>query len=245
MNAGPGNNAVAPDPVDAIDALLPQTQCTRCGYPSCRAYAQALMRGSVDLNRCPPGGEATIAALAQVLERDPKPLDPACGGQRPWVVARIDEATCIGCTLCIHACPVDAILGAGKRMHTVIETECTGCELCLDPCPVDCITLAPMSLATPPAISPDNPRADRGTKAPVGTSGTFLQRWMGQRAALARRRFLARQQRLQRLRHLRAERRRMKRAAMPGRDADRATKQAVIRAAVARARHRRRGAPDA
>jgi len=243
VNAGPGNNALAPDPVDAIDALLPQTQCTRCGYPSCRDYAQAVKRGSVDLNRCPPGGEATIAALARVLERDPKPLDPACGEQRPWVVARIDEVACIGCTLCIHACPVDAILGAGKRMHTVIETECTGCELCLDPCPVDCITLAPMGLATPPATSPHDPPHD--PRADRGTSGTFLQRWMGQRAALARRRYLARQQRLQRLRHLRAERRRMKRAAMPGRDADRAAKQAIIRAAVARARHRRRGAQDA
>ena len=239
MNAGPGNNALAPDPVDAIDALLPQTQCTRCGYPSCRDYAQAVKRGSVDLNRCPPGGEATIAALAQVLERDPKPLDPACGEQRPWVVARIDEVACIGCTLCIDACPVDAILGAGKRMHTVIEQECTGCELCLDPCPVDCITLAPMPLTISPAKSLDRLRADCGATGPVGTSGTFLQRWMGQRAALARRRFLARRQRLERLRHLRAERRRTKRVAMPGRDADRATKQAIIRAAVARARQRR------
>ena len=253
MNANPDNDALAADPVDAIDALLPQTQCTRCGYPSCREYAQALTQGSVDLNRCPPGGEATIAALARALEREPKPLDPACGAQRPWVVARIDEVACIGCTLCIHACPVDAILGAGKRMHTVIEGECTGCELCLDPCPVDCITLAPMSLAMSPAMSPtpssamsaDETRADSGAKARAGTTGTFLQRWMGERAALARRRFHARQQRLEKLRRLRGERRPMKRAAMPGRDADRATKQAVIRAAVARARHRRRGAEDA
>jgi electron transport complex protein RnfB len=237
VNAAAGDNTRVAIPVEGIDALLPQTQCTRCGYPSCRDYAQALAQGSVDLNRCPPGGEETIAGLARVLGREPKPLDPACGEQRPWVVAHIDEAACIGCTLCIHACPVDAILGAGKRMHTVIEQECTGCELCLTPCPVDCITLVPMSVG--------ELRADSGTNARAGASGAFLQRWMDERAALARRRFLARQQRLQKLRQLRAERRRMKRAAMPGRDADRATKQAIIRAAVARARHRRRGAQDA
>ena len=237
MNATACNDSHEPSSVDGIDALLPQTQCTHCGYPSCRAYAQALARGLVDLNRCPPGGEATIAALAKALDRDRKPLDPACGEQRPWVVARIDEVACIGCTLCIHACPVDAILGAGKRMHTVIESECTGCELCLDPCPVDCITLTPMS---PPAT-----QVDTRTKPSAGMTETFLQQWMGARAALARRRFLARQERLARLRRVRAERRRMKRAALPGRDADRATKQAIIRAAVDRARQRRRGAENA
>ena len=237
MNAAGCNGALEPSSVDGIDALLPQTQCTRCGYPSCREYAQALARGSVGLNRCPPGGEATIAALAHALDRDPKPLDAACGEQRPWVVARIDEAACIGCTLCIHACPVDAIVGAGKRMHTVIESECTGCELCLDPCPVDCISLAPMLL---PATD-----ADTGATASAGVTESVLQRWMGTRAALARRRFLARQERLLRLQRVRIERRRMKAAAMPGRDADRATKQAFIRAAVDRARHRRRGMQDA
>ena len=189
------------------------------------------------MNRCPPGGEATIAALAKLLDRDRKPLDPACGEQRPWVVARIDEAACIGCTLCIFACPVDAIVGAGKRMHTVVESECTGCELCLDPCPVDCITLAPMLLPVT--------QADTGAKPAAGATETFLQRWMDTRAALARRRFLARQERLLGLRRVRAERRRMQRAAMPGRDADRATKQAFIRAAVGRASHRRRGMQDA
>ena len=237
MNAAGRNDTLEPSSVDDIDALLPQTQCTRCGYPSCREYAQALARGLVGLNRCPPGGEETIAALANALDRAPKPLDAACGEQRPWVVARIDESACIGCTLCIHACPVDAIVGAGKRMHTVIESECTGCELCLDPCPVDCITLAPMLLAKTQAHSRALPSA--------GSTETVLQRWMGTRAALARRRFLARQERLLGLRRARAERRRNKGAAMPGRDADRAAKQAFIRAAVDRARHRRRSARDA
>ena len=237
MNASLRNKPPAANSVDGIDTLLPQTQCTRCGYPSCREYAQALAQVSVDLNRCPPGGEATIAALAHALDRDPKPLDPACGEQRPWVVARIDEAACIGCTLCIHACPVDAILGAGKRMHTVIEQECTGCELCLDPCPVDCIALVPMSLGE---LKADSPR----TKTSTGATGKLLRRWMGGRAALARRRFLARRQRLERLRKLRLGGRRGHCAAMPGRDADRATKQAVIRAAVARARQRQAGAED-
>jgi len=237
VNASLRNTPPAANSVDGIDRLLPQTQCTRCGYPSCREYAQALAQASVDLNRCPPGGEATIAALAHALGRDAKPLDAACGGERPWVVARIDEAACIGCTLCIHACPVDAILGAGKRMHTVIEQECSGCELCLDPCPVDCIALVPMSLG--------DLKADPRTKTGSGATSKLLQRWMGGRAALARRRFLARQQRLQRLRQLRLGGRRGHSAAMPGRDADRATKQAVIRAAVARARHRQAGAEDA
>lgn len=231
MNSTVAKNAAAETSADRIDALLPQTQCTQCGYPSCREYAEALAAGLVDLNRCPPGGVATIAALATALDREPRPLDPACGEERPWVVARIDEATCIGCTLCIHACPVDAILGAAKRMHTVIDSECTGCELCLDPCPVDCIALVPMAL---PAAEVDG-KANLHAEAP----DTFLQRWMRERAAWARRRFLARRARLLRLRQASAERRARKPAAMPGRDADRATKRAVIRAAVARVRHRR------
>jgi H+/Na+-translocating ferredoxin:NAD+ oxidoreductase subunit B len=229
MNAPGTTGAVAAGSADRIDALLPQTQCTRCGYPSCRAYAEALSAGLVDLNRCPPGGATTIAALARALGLEPRPLDPACGDERPWPVARIDEAACIGCTLCIQACPVDAILGAAKRMHTVLESECTGCELCLDPCPVDCIALENAKVAD-----------------------TFLQRWMHERAPLARRRFQARQQRLRRPSRTpeptspgmdEVERSRtpepMKRATMPGRDADRGAKQAVIRAAVNRARRAR------
>ena len=127
-----------------IDALLPQTQCTECGYAGCRPYAEAIAQGEADINQCPPGGESTIAALAQLLGRESKPLNPANGAYRPPQVAVIDEATCIGCTKCIAACPVDAIVGASKLMHTVIASWCTGCELCIPPCPVDCIALAPI-----------------------------------------------------------------------------------------------------
>ena len=126
---------------DAIDALLPQTQCTRCGYPTCHAYADAIARDEADIDRCPPGGADGVAALAHLLGRAPKPLDPAHGSEEAPTVASIDEDICIGCTKCIQACPVDAIVGAAKRMHTVIAGECTGCGLCLPPCPVDCIVL--------------------------------------------------------------------------------------------------------
>ncbi len=129
--------------VERIDALLPQTQCAQCGYPGCRPYAQAIAAGEADINQCPPGGEATIHALADLLDREPRPLDPARGEPAAPAVAVIDEARCIGCTLCIQACPVDAILGAQRQMHTVIESECTGCELCVAPCPVDCIDMVP------------------------------------------------------------------------------------------------------
>ena len=141
-------------PVDAprtlatlIDALLPQTQCTRCGFPTCRAYAEAIADDGADIDRCPPGGAAGIDALADLLGRASKPLDPAYGAEAPPIVAWIDEDTCIGCTKCIQACPVDAIVGAAKRMHTVVTSECTGCELCLPPCPVDCIVVVPIGLA--------------------------------------------------------------------------------------------------
>jgi electron transport complex protein RnfB len=130
------------DPLaDKIDALLPQTQCGQCGYPGCRPYATAIAKGEADINQCPPGGEAGIAALADLLGVDPKPLDATHGEVKPKMVAVIDEQRCIGCTLCIQACPVDAILGAQKQMHTVISQECTGCELCIAPCPVDCIEM--------------------------------------------------------------------------------------------------------
>ncbi len=130
--------------VDKIDALLPQTQCGQCGFPGCRPYATAISRGEADINQCPPGGEATILALADMLDRDPKPLNPENGREKPKTVAVIDEQRCIGCTLCIQACPVDAIVGAPKQMHTVIAQECTGCDLCVAPCPVDCIDMVPI-----------------------------------------------------------------------------------------------------
>ncbi|MBE0509866.1 MAG: electron transport complex subunit RsxB [Chromatiales bacterium] len=133
---------VESDPiVDKIDAILPQTQCGQCSYAGCRPYAEAIAAGEADINRCPPGGETVILALADLLGVDPKDLDEEVGDERPRRVAFIDEQTCIGCTLCIQACPVDAILGAAKQMHTIIEAECTGCELCLEPCPVDCIIM--------------------------------------------------------------------------------------------------------
>jgi electron transport complex protein RnfB len=129
------------DPVvDQIDALLPQTQCGQCTYAGCRPYAEAIAKGEADINQCPPGGEATIMALADLLDVEFKPLNAEHGEVKAVAtVVRIDEHTCIGCTLCIQACPVDAILGAAKQMHTVIESECTGCNLCIPPCPVDCI----------------------------------------------------------------------------------------------------------
>jgi electron transport complex protein RnfB len=126
------------DPVvDRIDALLPQTQCAQCGYPGCRPYAEAIAKEEADINQCPPGGEAGIQALADLLGREAKPLNPENGEEKPRTLVVIDEASCIGCTLCIQACPVDAIVGATKLMHTVIASECTGCDLCLPPCPVD------------------------------------------------------------------------------------------------------------
>jgi Na+-translocating ferredoxin:NAD+ oxidoreductase subunit B len=129
---------------ERIDALLPQTQCTQCGYDGCRPYAEAIAAGAARINQCPPGGDAGIARLAALLGRAPVPLDPACGAYRPPQVAVIEEDACIGCTKCIQACPVDAIVGASRRMHTVIASWCTGCELCVPPCPVDCIRLDPV-----------------------------------------------------------------------------------------------------
>jgi len=132
------------DPVaDQIDAVLPQTQCGQCGYPGCRPYAEAIAEGTAEINQCPPGGEAGVRALADLLDRDVLPLNPENGEEAPRTVALIDEYWCIGCTKCIQACPVDAILGAPKQMHTVIAAECTGCDLCLEPCPVDCIDMIP------------------------------------------------------------------------------------------------------
>ncbi len=138
---------------DDIDALLPQTQCTRCGYSGCRPYADALLAGTAQINQCPPGGAATIGALAELLQRPALPLNPANGVAGALLVAQIDEDACIGCARCLPPCPVDAIVGTHQRMHTVVVALCTGCELCVAPCPVDCIAMVPRaSLAdTPPA----------------------------------------------------------------------------------------------
>lgn len=129
--------------VDQIDAILPQTQCGQCGYPGCKPYAEAIANGD-EINKCPPGGEATIKKLADLMGVEPKPLDDAHGVEDVKKVAYIREAECIGCTKCIQACPVDAIIGAAKQMHTVIIDECTGCDLCVAPCPVDCIDMVPV-----------------------------------------------------------------------------------------------------
>lgn len=135
---------VESDPiVEQIDSILPQTQCGQCGYPGCRPYAEAIANGD-ELNKCPPGGQATIDKLADLLGREAKPLDAAHGEEDIKKVAVIREDECIGCTKCIQACPVDAILGATKQMHTVIADECTGCDLCVEPCPVDCIDMVPV-----------------------------------------------------------------------------------------------------
>ena len=139
--------------IDRIDALLPQTQCTKCGFDGCRPYAEAIARADAPINRCPPGGSAGIARLAHLLGRPILALDPACGAEHPHRVAWVDPEVCIGCTKCIAACPVDAIIGAAKRMHTVAAGLCSGCDLCIPVCPVDCITMR------------DDPRHPRWTDA--------------------------------------------------------------------------------
>ncbi|MDE2394917.1 MAG: electron transport complex subunit RsxB [Burkholderiales bacterium] len=138
---------VSPPPrlADLIEAALPQTQCTRCGYPDCRAYAEAIAAGEAGINRCPPGGAEGIARLAKISGRPVEPLDTGRGHEVPRALAVIDEDWCIGCTLCIKACPVDCIVGASKVMHTVIDAQCTGCELCVPACPVDCIAMLPVT----------------------------------------------------------------------------------------------------
>ncbi|MGH6608952.1 MAG: electron transport complex subunit RsxB [Burkholderiaceae bacterium] len=153
---------------ERIDALLPQTQCTKCGYEGCRPYAEAIAAGDAEINQCPPGGAAGIEKLAALLDRAPLPLNPVNGVEQPLRVAVIDESLCIGCTLCIPACPVDAIVGAAKRMHSVIASHCTGCDLCLPPCPMDCISMVPVEPA---------------------------RAWTSEDARVARKRFEARQER--------------------------------------------------
>lgn len=157
--------------IDRLETLLPQTQCGRCTYAGCRPYATALARGEAAANQCPPGGDRTAAALAALLGREPQPVDPRFGVTPATpLVAWVDEPACIGCTKCIQACPVDAIVGAPRYMHTVIAAHCTGCELCLPPCPVDCIHMRPgdgMDLP-PPA------RQSKETGAgPVAASGAL------------------------------------------------------------------------
>jgi Na+-translocating ferredoxin:NAD+ oxidoreductase subunit B len=139
--------------VDSLDALLPQTQCTRCGYPSCREYAQAIARDAAHINQCPPGGTETLIALAELTGRAAEPLNRENGLEAAPKVAWIDEERCIGCTKCLPPCPVDAIVGARQLMHTVVAEQCTGCELCVAPCPVDCIVMIPLLASPLPSLT--------------------------------------------------------------------------------------------
>jgi Na+-translocating ferredoxin:NAD+ oxidoreductase subunit B len=141
--------------VEDIDALLPQTQCTRCGFDGCRPYAQAIAEGTAQINQCPPGGTPTIVALASLLSREALPLNPANGVEGTDLIAVIDEDRCIGCVKCLPPCPVDAIVGARKLMHTVIASLCTGCELCIAPCHVDCISMIPRSAVADGSAAPE------------------------------------------------------------------------------------------
>ena len=205
--------------VDAVDALLPQTQCRRCGYDACRPYAEALVAGETDLNRCPPGGERTIAGLSRLLGKPEKMLDEQCGRYVPRTVAVIDEHWCIGCTLCIRACPVDAIIGARRLMHTVVADDCSGCELCLAPCPVDCIRMAPAA----------------DDEAGGQSEQDWFAPWSVEQANRARAHHEAREQRLAARSTRLANRRRASREP----PAEAAARQAEVLAAVQRVRARR------
>ncbi len=206
---------------------MPQTQCTRCGFPDCRRYAEAMACGEADINRCPPGGAEGIVRLADIVGQAARALDPAHGTEGPRTLAVIDEAWCIGCTLCIKACPVDCIVGAPKHMHTVVDAQCTGCELCVPACPVDCISLVPV---TP------------------GRSG--WQAWSAAQASEAQRAYQERGKRLERERRENDERLAAKATAKLADLASHsrltdpdvlAAKRAVVEAALARARRRREG----
>jgi len=209
--------------IDAIDALLPQTQCRRCGYDGCRPYAEAVAAGETDINRCPPGGAATVARLSALTGMADKPLDPECGDAGIARVAFIREDECIGCTRCIQVCPTDAIVGAAKVMHTVIGADCTGCELCVPACPVDCI---------------DMPISTRPTGQPLWPAPRVIDE---QRAERAKRLFEARQQRLNRktTRRRRATRHEDTVDAREDAAAGSAAKKSAIADSIARAKARR------
>lgn len=223
--------AIAP-----IDALLPQTQCGRCGYERCRPYAEAISAGQADINRCPPGGEATINALASLLGLEAKPLDSECGGFVPRRIATVEEQWCLGCTRCLAACPVDAILGASGQMHTVIAEECTGCERCIVPCPVDCIQMIAWDL---PARC-----ADSGAVAAVASRVQRIEAWPGGwthgQADRARTRYQTRQLRLAIRQRKRATDHARKKNKLARRGQQGGSRRDGIEAMLARVRARRR-----
>lgn len=214
-----------PTLADQIEDLLPQTQCTKCGFAGCRPYAEAIAGGAAEINQCPPGGAQGIARLAGLLGRPVIPLNPANGVERARPVALIDENWCIGCTLCTQACPVDAILGAAKQMHTIINELCTGCDLCVAPCPVDCISMVPL--------------ADSAMQHKTGWDA-----WSAEQANAARARHVARNSRLEREKQenearLAAKAREKLTAVQQDTSSDAAEiarKKAIIEAALARAR---------
>lgn len=200
-----------------LDAALPQTQCRRCGYADCRSYAQAMAAGEAAINRCPPGGAEGVRRLAAITGQAVIALDPQCGEEAPRRVAWIDETACIGCTLCIQACPVDAIAGAQRRMHGVIAQWCTGCELCVAPCPTDCIHMLPQA---------------------GSMQATGWQAWSEAQAGQARRRYLRRLRRLDEQQSQAAAPAEPAQTHDPGKDPAWARKQALVRAALERAQRR-------
>ena len=216
--------------IQAIDTLLPQTQCTSCGYPDCRAYATAIAREQASYDQCPPGGQAGVRRIAEFLGKPEIPLNPEYGQESPRTTAVIDEQRCIGCKLCIQACPVDAIMGSAKRMHTVLTAYCTGCDLCLPPCPVDCIEMVQLS-----------DLAARGN----GAADQLLGLSIDDVATVARRRYEAHQLRIEREAGEREQRLKAKSNAespetgQASLAADKDRKKAIISAALARARAHR------